>query len=238
MKNILLLTENQTHFLAENRQDPITQDSFSIGDEIVFCAECKSAFLKESWEFMNLEHCNQKKTLKKFPISERLLLEKPKLQVPSNYIKAEIEARIPAIFMDAVISLIVALFLLKIINSISNLDANYPIFYLGFALFIFRDSFFLNQSIGKRMMKLYFINDKTKKKAIWYRVFARNLIWWLFNGLIYAFFANTNPVFPILLLLITQIIYFFYVLIKGQSFIDECLQIELVEENEIQDEIM
>ncbi len=44
MVNALILTENQTHFLQENRQDPITGDSFSLGDEIVFCAECKSAF--------------------------------------------------------------------------------------------------------------------------------------------------------------------------------------------------
>lgn len=76
MKTTLILTENQTRFLAENRQDPITQDDFSLGDEIVFCAECKSAFLKESWEYMGLEHCNQDETLNYFPHSNSLELKK------------------------------------------------------------------------------------------------------------------------------------------------------------------
>ncbi len=61
--NALILTKNQTHFLQENRQDPITGDSFSLGDEIVFCAECKSAFLKESWEFMDNQHYEQSEKL-------------------------------------------------------------------------------------------------------------------------------------------------------------------------------
>ncbi|WP_338766145.1 hypothetical protein WAF17_03200 [Bernardetia sp. ABR2-2B] len=76
MNKGLLLTENQTHFLEENRQDPITGDDFSIGDEIVFCASCKSAFLKESWEFMDGKHCNQKKVLQTFPVFTFLDLRK------------------------------------------------------------------------------------------------------------------------------------------------------------------
>jgi hypothetical protein len=68
MKNALILTETQTHFLQENRQDPITGDDFLIGDEIIFCASCKSAFLKESWEYMEKKHCNQRNTLNNFPV--------------------------------------------------------------------------------------------------------------------------------------------------------------------------
>ncbi|AFM05177.1 hypothetical protein Fleli_2824 [Bernardetia litoralis DSM 6794] len=74
MKNTLTLTKKQAHFLKENRQDPITGDSFQMGDEIVFCAECKSAFLKESWEYMGNTHCNQEKTLEEVPFSKNLNL--------------------------------------------------------------------------------------------------------------------------------------------------------------------
>ncbi len=76
MKNILTLTENQTHFLDEKRKDPITGDGFEIGDEIVFCAECKSAFLKESWEYMGNKHCNQKQTLIQIPKKRNLEIRK------------------------------------------------------------------------------------------------------------------------------------------------------------------
>ena len=44
--------EKHFQFLQENRQDPITGDLISDGDEIVFCAECKSAFLKDTWEYL------------------------------------------------------------------------------------------------------------------------------------------------------------------------------------------
>ncbi|WP_291723418.1 hypothetical protein [Bernardetia sp.] len=68
--------DKQTHhnFLEEERKDPITGDLIEIGSEVVFCARCKSAFLKESWNYIKREHCGQKNTLKKFPKSKTLLL--------------------------------------------------------------------------------------------------------------------------------------------------------------------
>ena len=77
MKNALTLTEKETFFIQENRQDPITGDEFCIGDKIVFCASCKSAFLKESWEYMDSKHCGQTFTLKRFPVHSKLTLSKP-----------------------------------------------------------------------------------------------------------------------------------------------------------------
>ena len=97
MKNTLILTENQTHFLQENRQDPITGDEFSLGDEIVFCASCKSAFLKESWEFMDEKHCNQSKTLRNFPVFTFLELNKKnilKLKKKKTYAISELMPKI------------------------------------------------------------------------------------------------------------------------------------------------
>lgn len=43
-------------FLAENRKDPLTRELLRAGDQIVICAECKSAWLADSWR-LNNEHC-------------------------------------------------------------------------------------------------------------------------------------------------------------------------------------
>lgn len=59
-------------FLNENRSDPITGDSIKEGDEIIFCAICKSAFLHDTWLYLDKTHCNQTETLGKFPLSEKL----------------------------------------------------------------------------------------------------------------------------------------------------------------------
>ncbi|WP_291727397.1 hypothetical protein [Bernardetia sp.] len=64
--------KKHAHFLKQNRQDPITGDLIVAGDEIVFCHECKSAFLKDTWEYLGGKHCDSKKTLSSFP-QERAL---------------------------------------------------------------------------------------------------------------------------------------------------------------------
>lgn len=61
-------------FLKENRQDPITGDLIEEGDEIVFCAGCKSAFLKDTWLYLGKKHCNQNKTFKKPTFGKNLVL--------------------------------------------------------------------------------------------------------------------------------------------------------------------
>ncbi|MEM6299855.1 MAG: hypothetical protein AAF740_14290, partial [Bacteroidota bacterium] len=63
------------YILSQGRTDPVTGEPLKAGDEIVFCASCKSAFLRESWEYMGEEHCGQQKTLKYFPKAEHLALE-------------------------------------------------------------------------------------------------------------------------------------------------------------------
>jgi hypothetical protein len=54
-------------FLEQERYDPITGDKIIQGDTIVICAECKSAFLLESWQYLGSEHCGQTRTLDKIP---------------------------------------------------------------------------------------------------------------------------------------------------------------------------
>ncbi|WP_338765217.1 hypothetical protein WAF17_01190 [Bernardetia sp. ABR2-2B] len=68
--------DNDLHhsFLEEKRKDAITGDLIQAGDEVVFCGICKSAFLKDSWEYMDRKHCGQTKTLNSVPISKPLLL--------------------------------------------------------------------------------------------------------------------------------------------------------------------
>jgi hypothetical protein len=68
------LIQNPRHqsFLNENRSDPITGDVIKEGDEIIFCAVCKSAFLNDTWLYLDKKHCNQIETLGKFPLSEKL----------------------------------------------------------------------------------------------------------------------------------------------------------------------
>lgn len=72
--------DQQIHseFLKENRQDPITGDLIEEGDEVVFCAECKSAFLKDTWLYLDKKHCNQSKTIKKPIFGQNLVLAKAK----------------------------------------------------------------------------------------------------------------------------------------------------------------
>ncbi|WP_338814309.1 hypothetical protein V9L05_02870 [Bernardetia sp. Wsw4-3y2] len=65
-------------FLKENRQDPITGDLIEEGDEVVFCASCKSAFLKDTWLYLDKKHCDQNKTIKKPTFGQNLVLAKAK----------------------------------------------------------------------------------------------------------------------------------------------------------------
>lgn len=62
--------EKHIDFLNQERVDPITGDILQEGNQIVICASCKSAFLADSWLYMNGKHCNQTHTLREIPIQE------------------------------------------------------------------------------------------------------------------------------------------------------------------------
>ncbi|MEM6297171.1 MAG: hypothetical protein AAF740_00610 [Bacteroidota bacterium] len=63
-------------FLREGRIDPITGERLKVSDHIVFCAACRSAFLEESWEYLEGSHCDQRNTLSDFPVESPLKLSK------------------------------------------------------------------------------------------------------------------------------------------------------------------
>lgn len=56
-------------FLAQLRKDPVAKREFRTGDEVVFCAICKAAFLKTIWisPVVKEEHCGQTDTLDSIP---------------------------------------------------------------------------------------------------------------------------------------------------------------------------
>ncbi|AFM03453.1 hypothetical protein Fleli_1006 [Bernardetia litoralis DSM 6794] len=86
--------QKHIHFLKEERKDPITGDLILEGDEVVFCANCKSAFLKSSWEYIGKRHCESKKTLYIFPHTKTIRIGRI---FPSNFIAfivSEYEIRI------------------------------------------------------------------------------------------------------------------------------------------------
>ncbi|MEM6299705.1 MAG: hypothetical protein AAF740_13530 [Bacteroidota bacterium] len=63
-------------FLSEGRIDPITGEKILADDEIVICAACKSAFLRETWEYLGKKHCGQTETAKELPKKSLLSLKK------------------------------------------------------------------------------------------------------------------------------------------------------------------
>ncbi len=239
MKNALLLTEKETIFIKENRQDPVTGDAFLVGNEIVFCASCKSAFLKESWEYMNSKHCGQTATLKKFPISATLKLSKP---IVYNFKTAESGNRILAYFIDSLIAFILGTILYFIILLFMN-DYGYTIFnpfpfILGSFYMLFRDVIGIKSSLGKRLLGLYFINLKTKEKASSLVLCFRNLIYWffLFAAIsiitISELLIDGNGAVAILLgfcLVIANISHVILSLVNENNIFDKMLKIELVE---------
>ncbi|MEM6298575.1 MAG: hypothetical protein AAF740_07805, partial [Bacteroidota bacterium] len=66
---------NHETFLEQGRSDPITGERLEVGDQVVFCAGCRSAFLLDSWNYMDKRHCGQRGTLKDFPAPRQLSLK-------------------------------------------------------------------------------------------------------------------------------------------------------------------
>lgn len=224
MNTALRLTKNDTAFLKESRKDPITGDSFNIGDEVIFCAECKSAFLKESWEYMGKRHCNQSQTLYDFPSSKKL-----NLNSNFTFIKANESARSTAFLLDALIISLVVCFIQLFILVINPFWDTSLIVYLFLLLFTFRDNLAGSRSIGKMLCSLYIHTTKNEEKIKWFFAPIRNLIW---IGLYLAYqLTNTNEytLETILGFVIAITIYFFFVVLFEQTPLDKILKISVVE---------
>ena len=241
MKNALTLTEKETFFIQENRQDPITGDEFCIGDKIVFCASCKSAFLKESWEYMDSKHCGQTFTLKRFPVHSKLTLSKP---IVFSFKKAESKKRVLAYLIDSFIAIVLGFlaftFLLGFKDNLGyNNSMSKPFgFIIANLYMLFRDAFGIKSSIGKRIMGLYFINTETQKNASIIILFFKNLVYWgciivslIFISFMVSITGGSEIVGGILgaALLIANIVHIIILLKTQNHFFDRMLKIELIE---------
>ncbi|WP_375560406.1 hypothetical protein ACE193_22340 [Bernardetia sp. OM2101] len=79
-----LQKEKHQDFLKQERIDPITGDLLQENDKIVICAACKSAFLVDSWEYMDKKHCEQSLTLKEIPKQEVVIIDKSSIYLNVN----------------------------------------------------------------------------------------------------------------------------------------------------------
>ena len=234
MKNALLLTEKQSVFLKENRQDPITGDEFCVGDKIVFCASCKSAFLAESWEYMNSKHCDQTRTLNQFPVVSKLKLSKP---VVLDFRKADSGNRIIAYLLDAFIAITLGVLVYVVLEGSIGTDAGIFSFFINNFYMLFRDIVGIKSSLGKRIMGLYFIDMATHKIAHPLKLIFRNVFYWICLFALIAFISfleavtGTGVVGGILGfgLLIANIMHVIVVLANQNHIFDKILKIELVE---------
>jgi len=180
--------EKHKHFLLEERNDPVTGDIFSEGDEVVFCSSCKSAFLKDSWVYMGNKHCDQKATLPIFPKSKRLILQKP---IELSFVFVDTDNRSAAFFVDIFIIASIC-FIIAIIDIKLNINIHfYTYTNLALGLFVFRDSILINKSIGKSFQKMYFIDVNTKLPATIWQTLGRNLLYWVMNGIFALAFTST-----------------------------------------------
>ncbi|WP_291726075.1 RDD family protein [Bernardetia sp.] len=240
MANTLKLTEKQIHFLEENRKDPITGDGFSLGDTIVFCAECKSAFTKESWEYMGAKHCNQRRTLKNFPSTSALKLKKREVQ---NFEKADIGNRLGAFMFDIIIGGLLAFLVELGFKNVGFIIKNDMAMWFIFTLYmVFRDIFTLKGSLGKKIFGLYFVSSKKEKKPIYVQIFFRNLIYWIPVFLLFTLFfirPRNNDFLMITAMISLLVVGIFNVfvyplsfLIGKRSIIDSLLKIKLLQKKE------
>ncbi len=71
---------NSSHSHIIGRIDPITGDSIKENDSVVFCFDCQSCFLEESWNYMNNTHCRQNQTLNFVPLPVPKFIAKKKAQ--------------------------------------------------------------------------------------------------------------------------------------------------------------
>lgn len=156
MINSFILTRKHSKFLNEERKDPITQDSLEINDEIVFCAECKSAYLKDTWLFKNEECCNQKYTLSEFPISQPLnLATKTRLSAIKETKKSD-ELEIKGYFFYGLFTFQI-IFTIVIAVLFSDIQPSIPTIYNIFYVIIFEVIMLL---VCYKKVKTYKLSEK------------------------------------------------------------------------------
>ncbi|MEM6298324.1 MAG: hypothetical protein AAF740_06515, partial [Bacteroidota bacterium] len=122
-----------TDFLAQQREDPVTGEPIRAGEEVIFCASCKSAFLKDSWTYLGNEHCGQAETLKEVPQQQTLRIrwELEEQIWPPEPPKSSSETALKWI-LDIIASLAGALSCMGYYSSAYNMATIFMVFFLIF----------------------------------------------------------------------------------------------------------
>lgn len=117
---IKLHSRKHRHFLAEERQDPVTGEFFEPNDQIVICACCKSAFLKDSWEYIGQKHCGQVRTLPTLPDTKRLQLRNDFIKFTNGLSArpAAFQKRVLAFVADTWVALMLSLLVMLPVSSL------------------------------------------------------------------------------------------------------------------------
>ncbi len=119
-------SELHSAFLAEEREDPVTGDPIQVGDEVVLCASCGSAFLKDSWDYLDGKHCEQKQTLAQIPLNDALTI---RWTTGQELFKNKIKRNVRSWWSSLAV---VVIFLL--INLADGFDSGFMAFYLSFLM--------------------------------------------------------------------------------------------------------
>ncbi len=170
--------DSQKHkkFLTQARIDPITGDTLEVGDNIILCAECKSAFHSDSWAYLGNRHCNQTNTLPAIPQSTSLGHFKKRSaeyysRVNSNFKIHETlqnivssRQRLGAILIDLALVWVFQMFFSATISP------------LLWTYFLLRDFSLTGRSLslGKNLLGFEVVEEQNENKLTWWQSVLRN----------------------------------------------------------------
>ncbi|WP_338813003.1 hypothetical protein V9L05_16855 [Bernardetia sp. Wsw4-3y2] len=125
---------SHAHIIA--RKDPITGDSVTENDRVVFCAVCKSCFLEDSWIYMNERHCEQSKTLETVPtLPIKLIFKKETTQLIAELLSSKINFQV--VIPSMIVTFIITLFSIFAINRGFRVELSFSIaFWTGIVVAI------------------------------------------------------------------------------------------------------
>lgn len=160
--------QQDEYFIAQEREDPVTGEFLEAGDEVVVCAGCQSAFLRESWEYLGGQHCRQHRTLPAIPEVKSLKIKRNKKRFVIGNFTMERPApwrRIMAFAADLLIAFVASVFIFLPMAGL---------------YFWFRDALDGGRSVGKAWLKLRTVDTTTGAACTWSQSFRRNLLPGLF----------------------------------------------------------
>ena len=165
-------------FLTQERIDPITGDMLEAGDKIVLCAECKSAFHTDSWEYLGNRHCNQTSTLPAIPQNTSLGHFKKRSaeyysRVNSNFKIHETIQNLNVVRIGHRLgSVLIDLALVWFVQFVLS----YTLSPLLWTYFLLRDFSYKGRSLslGKNLIGIEVVEERNENRLNWWQSVLRN----------------------------------------------------------------